>query len=246
MNPQRFGKFRAVDQWRPGLPGFGNFRAGGHWRQPQAQQEMGHKEMGHLDQQTVSQAQSEAFAEGKAIGLHGTINGYGLGQSSVDHVFDLVLGPSSKAPPGQLTGQVEDPPVARVFELLRRSVGLPSSEGSSLARKDQRQSPMCSPPLATGPSQRQPEFKSEEVCKMLVLRSEGCEQEGDGLGCNDDLSMGLEGDLQGDPEIAYGESLPLVLHPSEMEVVGSVTVGVGTATEIFAGDAISDPSQVSA
>lgn len=175
MNPQRFGKFRAVDQWRPGLPSFGNFRTGGHWRQPQAQQEMGHKEMGRLDRQTISQAQSEAFAESKAIGLHGTINGYGLGQSSVDHVFDLVLGPSSKAPPGQLTGQVEDPPVARVFELLRRSVGSPSSEGSLLARKDRRQSPMRSPPLATGPSQRQPEFNSEEVCKMLVLRSKGCE-----------------------------------------------------------------------
>ncbi|THG10673.1 hypothetical protein TEA_013456 [Camellia sinensis var. sinensis] len=145
LNPQRLGKFRVVGQWRPRPTGFGKFRARGQWRQPQAQQEMGHQEMGLLDQQTFNQAQSEAFTEGEAIGLHGMFNGCGLGESFVDRVFYPSLGPSSKEPPGQLTGQVEDPPVARVFELLRRSVGSPSSKGSSLARKDRRQSPICAP-----------------------------------------------------------------------------------------------------
>ncbi|KAI7980135.1 hypothetical protein LOK49_Contig193G00004 [Camellia lanceoleosa] len=203
LNPHRFGNFRAVGQWKPGPTRFWKFRANGQWGQPQAQQGMGYQRLGHLDRQPFNQAQFEAIIDDEPIGLHD--NGCGLGESSVDRVFDPSLGPYSHESPGQLTGQVEDLLVARVFELLRRSVGLPSSEGSSLVRKDRWQSLLCSPTLSPGLSQCQPQFNSEEggdkarpfaePSPMLVLRSEGYEQEGAGLGCHVDFSTGLEGNL---------------------------------------------------
>ncbi|KAI8015044.1 hypothetical protein LOK49_LG05G00041 [Camellia lanceoleosa] len=182
-----------------------NWTCGGYYAGVRWSYGYGSAGYGRRDSRAEGVARISEDSSGEAIGLHDMFNGYGLGESSVNRVFDPGLGPSSKEPTGQLTGRVEDLPVARVFELLRRSVGLPSSEGSSLVRKDRRQSLLCSPTLSPGLSQCQPQFNSEkggdkarpfaEPSQMLVLRSEGYEQEGAGLGCHVDFSTRLEGDL---------------------------------------------------